>query len=256
MIYPVAVSDVIPKIRAIFFDLHHTLTGTTVNFPELTREAAAEAGIDLSCFSDNHLRDAISKANTWLAQYQFETDVDIHWGTEPEQWIEANRIFLDHLDLHEIEDMTLIDFERAWKRITRLNWEFLADDALDTLKTLHKRGYVLAICTRRNDDPTSLLQEWKILELMSAVLWTAVPGFAKPSPYTLIQAAHETGVNPRACAYVGDMVDADMAAAKNAEMLPILTVWANPDEREKASEDIIIIDDLHQLLDVFKGPPS
>jgi phosphoglycolate phosphatase-like HAD superfamily hydrolase len=256
MTYQSEVAEVLPKIRAIFFDLHHTLTGTRVNFPELTREAATESSVDLSSFSDEQLRAAISKTNRWLAEYQIENDVDIHWGTLPEQWLEANRTFIENLGLNDINDTTLIEFERAWKRITRQNWEFLTDDALDTLKILHSRGYVLGICTRRNDDPTSLLQNWKILELMSVVLWTAVPGFAKPSPYTLIQAAHQTGVNPRACAYVGNMIDADIAAAKNAEMLPVLTVWANPDERKNATEDIIVIDDLHQLLDIFQGPPS
>jgi phosphoglycolate phosphatase-like HAD superfamily hydrolase len=256
MTHPKTVSGLVPKIRAIFFDLHHTITKTRIGFPELTREAANTASIDLTHISDDQLKEATAKTNRWIADYQIKNDVDIHWGTEPEQWLGANRVFLKNLALEGFSDQTLVDFERAWKSITKSNWESLVEGAFDVLKELHQRGYVLGICTRRHDDPAILLNRWGISGLMSAVLWTAVPGFAKPSPYTLIQAAHKTGTNPKLCAYVGNMVNADVGAARNAEMLPILTIWANPYEREKAMDDTIVIDTLHELLDIFHSPPT
>ena len=239
------------KIKGIFFDLHHTLTKTRVDFLGLTREAAQAANIDVSQVTDEKLNDVFTKVSLWINNYQIEKDVSIHWGTEPEQWIEINREFLQQLDIDNLTDRTLIEFECAWKDITKTNWESLIEDAKSVLEELYQRGYVLGLCTRRHDDPKPLLKEWSILNLFSSVQWTAVPGYAKPSPYTLIQASFDTGINPRLCAYVGNTVDADVGAAINAEMLPILTTWANPQEALLAPDNTTIIESLSELLEMF-----
>ena len=246
----------ISKIRGIFFDMHHTLTKTRIGFLGLIREAAQEVGIDLGHVSDEQLSDSQAKMNTWIKNYQIEKDVDIHWGANSEQWVDANREFLRDLGIDNVIDQTLIEFECAWKEITKSNWESLVDDAKEVLEELHRRGYILGICTRRHDNPQILLEQWGIRNLFACVLWTAVPGYAKPSPYTLIQAAYETSINPRLCAYVGNTVDADVGAAANAEMLPILTTWAIPKESDLALEQAIVIDSLSELLEIFLGPPK
>ena len=248
--------DHISKIRAIFFDLHHTLTKTRVDFQGLMREAAHVVGIDISHITNEQLKDAFARMNPWILNYQIEKDVDIHWGTEPEQWIDVNREYLQNLGISNIIDQTLIEFEHAWKNITKSNWESLIDDAKEVLEELRRRDYVLGLCTRRHDDPQALLERWSIRDLFASIQWTAVPGYAKPSPYTLIQAAFETSINPRLCAYVGNTVDADVGAAINAEMLPILTTWANPQEAILAPDKTIVIDSLNELLEMFSGPIS
>ena len=136
------------------------------------------------------------------------------------------------------------------------NWESLVDGAKDTLEELHRRGYVLGICTRRPDNPEQQLKEWGIHHLLSTSHYTAVPGYAKPSPYTLLKAADDIKINPRLCAYVGNYVDADVGASLSAEMLPILVVWSDPKEKDLAPESVVIIDRINELLDLFQGPPS
>ena len=244
------------RIRAIFFDIHHTITKTRVGFPELAREAAEAAGVEFQGITNQQLRDAITRMNGRVKNYQTENDVDIHWGTNPEDWVDANRDMLEHLGFDGVSDSTLIEIERAWKKITKSNWESLVDDARQVLEELRRRGYILGVCTRRHDDPESLLKRWKIRELFSTVQWTAVPGYAKPSPYTLIQAAYEIGINPRLCAYVGNTIDADVKASMSAEMLPILVTWANPLEKSLVPEDVIMIHSLSELLSLFAGPTS
>ncbi|MFW9960964.1 MAG: HAD family hydrolase [Candidatus Thorarchaeota archaeon] len=249
-------SVAVSKIRGIFFDLHHTLTKTRVDFSGLTREAAQGTGIDISQVTDEKFKDSFARINLYIKNYQIEKDVSIHWGTEPEHWVDINREFLRYLGFENLADQTLIEFERAWKDITKTNWESLAYDAKNVLEDLNQRGYVLGLCTRRHDDPYPLLERWGILGLFSNIQWTAVPGYAKPSPYTLLQAAFETGINPRLCAYVGNSVDSDIGAAINAEMLPILTTWANSQEAILAPENTIVIDTLSELLEMFSAPPS
>ncbi|MHA1938653.1 MAG: hypothetical protein ACW97O_10635, partial [Candidatus Thorarchaeota archaeon] len=55
-----------------------------------------------------------------------------------------------------------------------------------------------------------------------------------------LQAADDIGVNPKLCAYVGNLVDADVVASKRAQMLPILLAWANPDQADLAPEGTLI----------------
>ncbi|MGY5871504.1 MAG: HAD hydrolase-like protein [Candidatus Thorarchaeota archaeon] len=244
------------KIRAILFDLHHTITKTRVNFLGLTREAAEAAEIDFSKVTDEQLGEAVQKADKFLKEFQIKNGVDIHWGEEAEQWLEGNRLLIDNLGFEDISDDQLLRMESHWKITMATNWESIIEGAKDTLEELHRRGYILGICTRRPDNPEELLKEWNIHHLQSTIHYSAVPGYAKPSPFTLLKAAEDIGINPRLCAYVGNYVDADVGASQSAEMLPVLTVWSNPKEKELAPEGIIIIDKITELLEIFKGPPS
>jgi len=239
------------KVKAILFDLHHTITKTRVGMLALTREAGKKVGIDFDAIHDNTLREAIQKTDEWLKEFQTANNVDIHWGGKPHHWLKANRLLIEELRIPEITDDSLIEFERTWKEIMATNWESLVDGAKHTLETLRQRGYILGICTRRHDNPESLLKEWKILHLFSTIQYSGVPGYAKPSPFTLLRAAKDIGVNPRLCAYVGNYANADVAAALRAEMIPILTIWANPEERNLVDENITVIDKIDELLGFF-----
>ena len=244
------------KIRAILFDLHHTITKTRVDMVTLTREAAESAGIPFEQFSNERLAKAIRKADSWMKEYQVQNGVDIHWGGEVEHWLEINRVLTDDLGLDNIPDETLLQMEKHWKETMATNWESLVEDAKETLEELHRRGYIIGICTRRHDDPEKLLKEWGIDHLLSTIHYSGVPGYAKPSPFTLLKAAEDIGINPRLCAYVGNYVDADVGASLSSEMLPILTVWSDPKEKELAPEATIVIDKIKELLNLFEGPPN
>ena len=241
------------NIRAILFDLHHTITKTRASMLALTRETTEEAGISIEHIGDSELAQAIRKTDQWAREYQIENDVDIHWGSNPEDWLEINRLLMDNLEIKNISDEMLLNFERNWKTAMKTNLESPVDGSKATLEELRNRGYILGLCTRRNDNPEQLLRKWNIHHLFSTIHWTGVPGYAKPSPFTLLKAAEDINVNPRLCAYVGNYVDADVAAARRAEMLPILTVWANPRERGLVEEDTLVIDKLEELLDIFVG---
>ncbi|MCK4565851.1 MAG: HAD family hydrolase [Candidatus Thorarchaeota archaeon] len=245
-----------PNIRAILFDLHHTITKTRVDMVTLTREAAESAGIPFKQFSNKQLARAIKKVDTWMKEYQVQNGVDIHWGGEVEHWLEINRVLADNLGLDNIQDESLLDMERHLRDTMATNWESLVEGAKETLEELHRRGYILGICTRRHDDPEKLLKEWGIDHLLSTVHYSGVPGYAKPSPFTLLKAAEDIGINPRSCAYVGNYVDADVGASVSAEMLPILTVWSDPKEKELAPDGTIVIDKIKELLNLFEGSPN
>ncbi len=240
----------IRNIEAILFDLHFTLTEVTEDMISLTRKVSAGIGIDLSESTDDEIQQAVEKSDEWFKSYMIENDVEIHFGSEIEHWIEFNRRMLEALGLGNFSEDTLFSLEREWKQQLK-SWEVLRPDAFDTLLELKKRGFKLGLCTNRPDDPTELLKEWRIFDLLSTLQWTFVPGYAKPSPYTLNIAADEIGVNPNRCAFVGNRVDMDILAAERAGMVPFLTTWANPEEVKKAPKGTHIVGELSELLDLF-----
>ena len=67
----------------------------------------------------------------------------------------------------------------------------------------------------------------------------------------LLQVAEMLDLTHESCAYVGNMVEADVVAAKRAGMVPILVVARNPEEREKAPSNTIVIEELSYLLLLF-----
>ena len=237
--------------KAILFDMHETITEVNEDIMTLTRKVAKTAGIDLTNFTDEELNVALERVIEWFNPYQIENDVDIHFGSEVEHWTSANRVMFEALGFEGLSDEVLVSVEECWKEHLK-TWESLRPDAKTTLVELHNRNYQLGICTRRSDDPTDLLRKWGVLDILATIQWSSVPGYSKPHPYTLILAAEEIGVNPLRCAFVGNSVDADIVAANRAEMIPILTTWADPEEAQKAPEGTHIIGEVSELLDLFE----
>jgi phosphoglycolate phosphatase-like HAD superfamily hydrolase len=242
----------VQRAKAVLFDLHNTISYHISNPNETTRSTAKSVGLHIDHCTDEDLHGAITKAEEWHRRYQVRKGVDMHWGDKPEHWTGANRIMFKELGHNDLSDEILVEMERRWKRLVNSpEFEVLADDSKSTLTRLHDAGYKLGVCTRRYDDPAPLLAHWGIDHLLSTVHYTGVPGYAKPSPYTLLRAAEDIGLNPRLCLYVGNYVGADVEAAIRAEMVPVLLTWANPSEEKKAPAGTIILDRPGDLLDLL-----
>lgn len=240
------------KVEAILFDLHHTLTGTRIPPFELLRDTGHELDIQLNRYSDEQLQAAFQESDSWLRSYLITTNADIHWGNDPSEWLQADRIMFETLGINGLADEVILEFERRWRKAIRgPRYEYFTEEAFETLSKLNDRGYTLGICTRRFHNPSHLIKTSGLEDVFAVVTWSAVPGYAKPNPFTLLDAAAQIAVNPRLCAYVGNLVDADIEAAKRGEMIPILTTWADPSEGEKAPEDTIVVGLLLELLEIF-----
>ena len=120
-------------IRAILFDLHHTITKTRTGFIGLTREAAEAVEIDISKFTDEQLEEVLQKTDKFIKEFQIYNGVDIHWGEKTEQWLEFNRFFIGNLGIKNISDDQLHRMEVHWKESMASNWESLVEGAKETL---------------------------------------------------------------------------------------------------------------------------
>ncbi|MHA2424614.1 MAG: HAD family hydrolase [Candidatus Thorarchaeota archaeon] len=193
--------------------------------------------------------------NPVIQEYQLKNNVDSHWGGRADDWLHIDRILLESLGISEVSDDVIIAIERDFQLESMKGpFEKMTEDALLTIRTLHKRGYPLGICTRRPVNPVSFLIQSGVRDLFETVQWSGVIGYSKPNPYTLLNGAKELGINPKRCAFVGNYVNADVEAAIRCDMLPVLLTWANPDEGPKAPEGTLIFEKASDILQVFTSP--
>ena len=242
------------SVRAILFDLHGTLTRTLESPVSLFRRICTEFEIDLGRFSDADLRAAFDEGDRWLAASLPEQNVDPEWGSRPEEFLNYDRVVFNHFGLAGIADEVIVAIEARWKQeICEGDFEFFPQESIDVVEELIRRGYQLGICTRRCESPVSLLQRAGVRNAFSSVRWSGVYGFCKPSPYTLIFAARDLGVNPVLCAFVGDSVSQDVEAARRAGMVPVLVDPKETLEGGRVSEGVLVIKSVEGILKHFPG---
>jgi HAD superfamily hydrolase (TIGR01549 family) len=240
------------EIHAIVFDLGGTLYKPESDLCGLTREFMNDvrAG-DLSEHSDTHIIRALVGPTEWLWNYMVENNVPPNWQPTTEIWIEYDKLLLSALGVTEDLDDLAVAYQAKWDEFFKDSRPTLISSVKSVLETLHSRGLRLGIASNRYTDPTRLLEQDSIYHLFDAVEFTNVPGYAKPSPYMLLRVADKCGLNPRKCAYVGNIVDNDLVAAQRAGMIPILLSWCDPEEVDKISMDTIVIEKISDLLEIL-----
>jgi HAD superfamily hydrolase (TIGR01509 family) len=203
---------------------------------------------DNCSFSDEELAEAIDVAEeeTW----ELVPAKGVHYFFSEADWTERNRIMLRTLGITETLDERASHMQVLWTEILAANPHKLKPDAKKTLEQLKHRGYSLAISTNWHN-PRELLKSFGIYDLFQSIQFSIVPSYCKPAPYMLIQNAHEMGVNPLKCAFIGDDIARDVPAAKSAGMHPILIV---NETREIHPDDdgITVIHELNELIELFE----
>jgi putative hydrolase of the HAD superfamily len=242
----------IEEIRAIIFDLGGTLYKPGSDLCGLTRQFMSDVRLaDLAEHTDEHIKTALDGPNEWLWNLMVEGNVPVDWQPTTEVWIEYDKLLLSALGVTDDLDNLAIAYQDRWDQFFEDNSPELIEGVKETLEALRQRGFHLGIASNRFTDPKDLLIKDKIHHLFDVVQYTNVPGYAKPSPYMLIQAADTLKLNPRRCAYVGNIADNDLVAATRAEMVPVLLSWCDPEEVEKVPTDTIVIGHISDLLEIF-----
>jgi HAD superfamily hydrolase (TIGR01549 family) len=102
-------------------------------------------------------------------------------------------------------------------------------DAVDTIKTLSQRGYLLGIIsnTTSSVEVPQLLEENGITNLFGCVILSTVFGRRKPHPSLFLECARTLGVLPEECAYVGDIISRDVVGGRQAGFSEITIINAN-----------------------------
>ena len=242
------------KVKAAIFDLGSTLYRTTRHLGDVHRDFLVKIGLEKYAeLTDPQLEGAQSRGpDLWLNGRMLRQNVDIYWEPSREDWIEYDRRLLEEIGVTGSLDELVEEYQRKWDKYLSKSRYVLLDRCKETLETLLERGYKLGVASNRFGNPRPFLEEDSILSLFDSIEYTNVPGYKKPSPYMLLKVADDLGVNPRRCVYVGNYVKYDVEAAIRAEMIPILITWCNPEEKENAPPDTVIIDHISELLNLLK----
>lgn len=129
-------------------------------------------------------------------------------------------------------------------RAVRVRFEFAREHlipregAIDVLRTLKKRGYLLGLLTDCSSELPSLWDETAFQPLFDATVFSCKVGIRKPAPEIYEELCRRLGVSPGECLYVGDGGSNELSGAERAGMTAILLF----DEAEQGATDIIRID--------------
>jgi len=240
-------------INAVIFDLGGTLYEPSSDICGLTKQFMRDVGIDgADKLTDDHIREVLVDANQWLWNYMIENNVNPHWEPSEAEWIEYDIILLKGLGFEEDVDSYAKEYQKRWDRFFQEVNPPLIEGVHATLLELQQRRFKLGIASNRYNDPRPFLHKDGIYDLFGSIEFSGVPGYIKPSPYMLLRVAEQLQVNPRKCAYVGNIVEYDCVAAERAQMLPVLLTWVDPHEVDKIISDVVVIDHIADLLEVLR----
>jgi len=236
--------------KAFVFDMGGTLYTAAPDLVGVTIRFLQEMGLsDPSILSAERIAQAIDgQAEPWLEAAMRNNDAQPQWTPSHDEWLQYDRIVLSALGVTDGLDERAREYQMMWDdKLARMEVH-LIDGCRKTLEDLRSRGYKLGIASNRWDSPHAVLKRDSIADLFDCIEYTNVPGYKKPSPYMLVRAANELMVNPLRIAFVGDMVEYDVAAAVRAGALPVLLTWCHPDEKGNAPAGTVIVKHIKDLL--------
>ena len=235
-------------IKSIIFDLGDTLYTLPYSIEEYHMKFLREIFGDDFIVSSEQLDQAHEQAEIALSESIDDNATGPDYSLSKEDWEYFDRVLLENLGIRDNIKKKSRQYQRLWDKLLNSQPNVLRSGAKEVLEELAARGYKMGVATNWSEDPHNLLLSSGIRHLFQSLQWTLVKGYSKPSPYMLIMNAHELGVNPLRCVFVGNKVNLDVEAARRAGMKPVLLV--NSDDVESTCDiDCVVIRKLEELLD-------
>lgn len=213
-------------IKALIFDLDNTL---------IDRQRAFREGLNriFHLYSDDE--QLIS---------QMIEDV-ILWDNNGA--IERIEAFGKLVDKYRPENVDAQTLDLKWKSISGKDC-YLYPDVRDTLTKL-KEKYKLAVLSNGNkESQRRKMDTIAIYDLLDYSLIASEYIVWKPDKRIFEFTCQQLGLKPEECAYIGDSYRIDIIGSRNAGLMP---VFVNR-KKENCDEDITVINEISELLDIFK----
>lgn len=132
----------------------------------------------------------------------------------------------------------------------------LYDGAMDAVKALNERGYIVAICTNKPEAlARELLTRLGILDTFAALLGADSLPVRKPDPEHLFETVRRAGGDPAQCVLVGDS-DTDRNTSKAAGVPSILVTFGpSGDDMAALTPEALLerYSDLPDLVETLLG---
>ena len=204
-------------IKAVFFDLYHTLLGYDPPREELQARALGELGIAVK---SEALRWPMIVADEYICQEHARAPLGQR--SQEEQtvvWVQYERKLLGEVGI-EADDRLISGLLAKMKQFELK--QVLFDDVLPALTELKKRGLVLGLISNIDRDITALLDDLGLTAWLQVVVTSQDTGFNKPSPEIFQEAVKRAGIQANEAIYVGDQYQVDVVGANQVGMKGIL----------------------------------
>ncbi len=199
------------KIKAVFFDLGHTLIYFDGDFSKLVGESYAVLAhklIDAGYVLD--VNSFVTRFNEKMQGYYRQRDLDLI-----ERPVELFlKDILSEFEIHSIPSAIYRDALNEMYRSTEKHWQ-IEKETHTALQRLLDANYKLGLITNASDawDANNLIDNHSLRKYFGSVLISAEEGIRKPDPRIFAKAAHQLGVDLAQSVMVGDTLNADILGA-------------------------------------------
>jgi len=204
-------------IKAVFFDLYHTLVHYEPSQEELEARALQSFGINVTAEA---LHRPILAANEFIYQEIARRPLSQRSKEEVMAlYAQYQRTVLKEAGIKEDEKLALRLLGMMQQAKMKL---VLFDDVAPALDDLKKRRLTLGLISNIERNMTATLKELGLSSKLDIVVTSQDSGFTKPQPEIFQYALRQAGVRPAEAIYVGDQYQVDILGARGAGMKGVL----------------------------------
>jgi putative hydrolase of the HAD superfamily len=220
-------------IKAVFFDLYHTLIGYDPPREESVANTLERMGVSVSAKS---LRRPLVTADEFF--YRETAKKPLKERSEEETmslWASYQTVVLKEAGISSTTELIkniLADMKKAKYELV------LFEDVLPALNALAARKLALGLISNADRDISPLLEKLGVLPLLKVRLTSQEAGVSKPHPDIFRLGAKRMGIAPDEALYVGDQWMVDVQGARGAGMRALLLDRGGYFEEIPASEKI------------------
>ncbi len=204
-------------IKAVFFDLYHTLVRYEPPREELQSKALKELGIEAK---PEALGRPIAAADEFI--YREIARQPLTKRSDEDKmalWMQYQRVFLKEAGIPASEQLVL----GLLGKMRRTSMKLVAfEDAAPALADLKSRGLILGLISNVDKDVAPLLAEVGLASLLQIIVTSQEVGFSKPQPEIFRAALKRAGVKAAEAIFVGDQYKIDVEGARGVGMKGIL----------------------------------
>ena len=200
-------------IKAVFFDLYHTLIRYDPPREELQAKVLKESGIEVAT---EVIRRALVVADEFIYQEHARSPLSKRPdGERMAAYVQYQRILLREAGVDASEQLIASILSKMRQFDLKL---VLFDDVVPTLTQLKDRGLILGLISNVDRDITPLCNELGLSSLLQVVVTSQDTGFNKPQPEIFREALTKARVGASEAIYVGDQYQIDVVGASKVGM--------------------------------------
>jgi len=204
-------------IKAVFFDLYHTLIRYEPPREELQAKVLNDFGIDVS-------PETFSRPLVIADEFIYQEHARLPLGKRSAEekmalYAQYQGIVLKEAGIEASQELISGILSKMQQFKTKL---VLFDDVVPALTELKSKGLILGLISNVDHDIAPLLHELGLTSLLQVVVTSQEVGFYKPQPEIFREAARQAGVRVSEAMYTGDQYQIDVVGANDAGMHGVL----------------------------------